>query len=98
MSIIASHSGLLVAMWIVLVAVGLQVAMHLVTNLRSKANFSHMANAVLAPMVSDILPLILLSWLITIDGTHILIRIWYYVGAALIVLRALVSLSRSLRR
>ncbi|KPV39909.1 hypothetical protein [Alicyclobacillus ferrooxydans] len=98
LGIIASHEGMLVAMWVVMVAIGLEIVVYLATRLRRKADIGEMAEAVTRPVLFDIFPLIILSMLRAIDGTHILLLIWYYVAAVLIIIRALLRLSANLRR
>lgn len=98
LGIIASHEGMLIALWVVLIAIGLEIAVYLVSCLRGKADIEEMAKVVTRPVLFDLVPLIILSMLTAIDGTHILILIWYYVAAVLIVIRALLHLSVHLRR
>lgn len=98
LGVIATHSGMLMAMWIVLIAIGVDILVHLVTALRGRADLDDLAKAVTRPVLLDLLPLILLSLLTALDGTHILVLIWYYVAAVLIVIRTLLHLSKLLKR
>ncbi len=87
------HLGMLIAMWIVLIAIGCTIVVRVLQGLRRSTNIGELAEAVTRPMVFDVLPLIILSLLTLIDPTGILIRIWYYVAAVLIVARQLMLLS-----
>lgn len=97
LDIISSHPGMEIMMWIVLIAIGLDILLVLVQNLRGTANIDGLATAVTKPLLYDVLPLIILSWLVAIDGSGFLIRIWYYAAAVLIILRVLLNLSKLVR-
>lgn len=92
LGVIASHEGMLVAMWIVLIALGLEMVIYLATHLRHKSDIDDMSKVVTRPVLFDLVPLIILSLLTALDGTHILMLIWYYAAAVLIVLRVLLRL------
>ncbi|QSO51970.1 hypothetical protein JZ785_24945 [Alicyclobacillus curvatus] len=100
LSVITSslHEGMLIAMWVVMIAIGLEILITLAVGLRGKANISEMAQVVTRPVLFDLIPLIVLSWLTVLDDTHILVLIWYYVAAVLIIVRVLLALSNQLRR
>ncbi|WP_067619040.1 hypothetical protein [Alicyclobacillus acidiphilus] len=98
LAIIHSHVGLLYSMRIVLIAVALTVIANLITQLRGSINWTAVAESVTRPILVDILPLILLSWLTALDPTGVLIRIWYYVAAAVILIRSIVTLVNYLRK
>ncbi|MCL6549024.1 MAG: hypothetical protein K6T30_08955 [Alicyclobacillus sp.] len=98
MSIIAGHVGMEIAMWVVLGLIGLSVLLRLILNLRGSVKVADLAQLVTRPILLDILPLILLSWLRTIDPTHVVMIVWYYVAAVLIAIRALLDIVSSLQR
>ncbi|QQE79845.1 hypothetical protein [Alicyclobacillus sp. SO9] len=98
LNVIAAHAGMLVMMWIVLIATGVEMLVYLAQNLRQKSDIRSAAKAVTEPLVFSILPLLILSWLTAIDGTGILIRIWYYVAAVLLVIRALIQLTTAIQK
>ncbi|OFW75250.1 MAG: hypothetical protein A2201_09490 [Alicyclobacillus sp. RIFOXYA1_FULL_53_8] len=97
MGVIASHLGMLVALWVVLILLGLSIVVRVVTGLKGTLVLADLATAVTRPLLVDVLPLILLALLMGIDGTHTLVRIWYYVAAVLIALREVVALGRVLQ-
>lgn len=97
MHIIEVHDTMLLSLWIVLLLIGLTVAVKVVIGLRGKLNLGHVAETLTRPLLIDIFPLILLSWLAAIDPTHVLIFIWYFLAALFIALRTLVELVRLLR-
>ncbi|QSO46768.1 hypothetical protein [Alicyclobacillus mengziensis] len=92
------HEGMLIAMWVVMIAIGLEIVVALAMGLRGKANMREMAEVVTRPVLFDLFPLIILSILTMLDGTHILVLIWFYVAAVLIIIRVLLALSTHLRR
>ena len=94
---VASHLGMLVAMWIVLILIGLAIVVRLVVGLRGSVSLSDLATTVTRPLLVDVLPLLILAVLTGIDGTHILMRIWYYAAAVLIVLRELMTIAAALK-
>lgn len=94
---VASHLGMLVAMWIVLILIGLAIVVRLVVGLRGSVSLSDLATTVTRPLLVDVLPLLILAVLTGIDGTHILMRIWYYAAAVLIVLRELMNIAAALK-
>jgi hypothetical protein len=98
LSIIHGNFAMMVTMWIVLILVGLNILMQLLTALRGNANIDDLSTKVTRPVLMEVFPLIILSWLTVIDGTQILLLIWYYVAAVLIALRALMSLGSALKR
>lgn len=97
LTVIANHLGILIAMWVVLILLGLGILIRLVVGLRGSVTMTDLATTITRPLLLDVLPLILLAWLTTIDNTGILLRIWYYAAAVVIVLRELLSLARSLK-
>jgi len=98
LSVIAGNSGMELAMWVVLIATGLGILVRLLTSLRGKTDIDKLATAVTRPVLVDILPLIILSWLTVLDGTHFLMLIWYYVAAVLVIIRVLMQLASMLRK
>ncbi|MCF8566207.1 hypothetical protein LLE49_15885 [Alicyclobacillus tolerans] len=98
MAVIGDHLGMLVAMWIVMILVGLEALIFVLTSLRGQTDMAEVAKAVTRPVLLDLLPLILLSLLTLIDHTGVLVRIWFYVAAAAIAIRALMALARGLQR
>lgn len=98
LSVITGNSGMELAMWIVLIATGLEILVRLLTGLRGTADVNRLATSVTRPLIVDILPLILLSWLTVLDGTNFLILIWYYVAAVVIIIRVLMQLASMLRK
>lgn len=98
LSIIHAHVGLLYTMWIVLIATAVTIVAKLATHFHGTANWDEIGETVTRPMLTSILPLLILSWLTAIDPTGVLIRIWYYVAAAVIVIRALITLFGYLKR
>lgn len=98
LDIVMSHLGMLVAMWAVLILVGASILVQVLLALRGSVNFDNLATAVTRPLLVDVLPLLVLSWLTVVDSTQILVRIWYYVAAAFIAVRALMTLASFLKR
>jgi len=98
MGLIAAHNAMLVCLWIVLALVGLTIVAKTVTGLRGKLNLAQLAETLTRPILLDIFPLILLSWLTAIDGTHILMLIWYFAAALVIAVRTLMELLQLLRK
>jgi Na+/phosphate symporter len=98
MNVIHGNNSMMITLWIVLILVGLNILMQLLTALRGSANIEDLSVKVTRPVLMEVFPLIILSWLTALDGTHILILIWYYVAAVLIALRALMSLGSALKR
>lgn len=96
MSIIAGHTGLLIAMWVAMVAIGLVALIRLVQGLGAHAKADMLAETVTRPLLLDALPLIILALLTTIDPTHLIALIWFYVAALLIVVRSLLQLIKKL--
>lgn len=96
--IIHAHSAMLVTMWIVLILVGLNILIQLLTALRGSVNIDDLSTKATRPVLMEVFPLIIIAALTSIDGTHILILIWYYVAAILVALHALMSLGSSLKR
>lgn len=97
MAVIASHLGMLVAMWIVLILIGLAIVVQLVIGLRGSVSVADLATTLTRPLLVDVLPLIILALLTSIDGTFILIRIWYYAAAVVIVVRELMNIANALK-
>lgn len=95
--VIAGHLGMLIAMWVVLIVIGCSIVARLLTAVRRSKQLGELAEAVTRPLLLDVLPLILLSLLTVIDPTHVLIRIWYYLAAVLIIVRQLMLLGRMLK-
>lgn len=98
LGVIHSHVGMLYTMWVVLIVVALAVVAKLVTQLRLSANWDQIGEIVTRPMLLNILPLIILSWLTAVDPTGIFIRIWYYVVAVVIIVRSLIAISKFVRK
>ncbi|MCL6453318.1 MAG: hypothetical protein K6T78_06750 [Alicyclobacillus sp.] len=98
LGVIASHPGMLIAMWVALVAVGVDILVRLINSLRGSLDAEQLAVAVTRPVLTDLFPLILLSVLSALRGTHLYILIWFYVAVVLIVIRVLVRLAKALRR
>lgn len=97
MEMIAHHLGMLVSMWVVLIAIAVSIVVRIVTGLRTSTKIAELAEIVTRPILLDVLPLVLLSLITVLDPTHILVRIWYYVAAALIVLRELLLLGKKVK-
>lgn len=97
MSIIAASLAMKIALWVVLIAVGLEVLAQLYTGLRTRVGAASLATSVTRPLLVDVLPLLLLALLTRIDPSHFLILVWYYLAAALIAIRALQALSKLLQ-
>ncbi|MBX5435736.1 MAG: hypothetical protein IRZ33_00805 [Alicyclobacillaceae bacterium] len=98
MSVIAGHIGMEIALWVVLGLIGLGVLLRLLQNLRGSVNVSDLVHLVTRPILHDVFPLILLSWLRTIDPTHVVMIVWYYLAAVLIVIRAIGDVVDALSR
>lgn len=98
MGILQSHPGLLISMWVVMALVGLTIIGKLIGQLRMTSDWEAIARIITRPVLTDLFPLILLSWLTVLDSTHILIRIWFYAAAVAIVIRSLLELGRLIRR
>lgn len=97
LGVIASHLGMLIAMWVVLILIGLGIVIRLVVGLRGSVTMTDLATTITRPILLDVLPLILLAMLTAIDGTGILMRIWYYAAAVVIILRELMNIARALK-
>ncbi|WP_026961269.1 hypothetical protein [Alicyclobacillus herbarius] len=97
MSTLLGHAGMLVALQVVLALIAIRILVIGAMDLRQSVNWPNLAQAVTRPILLDALPLILLSWLTIVDPTHIIMRAWYYVAAALIVIRTLQDLLRRVR-
>lgn len=98
LGIIHSHLGMLYTMWVVLIVVAIAILAQLVKQLHDSANWEQISEMVTRPMLYDILPLLILSWLTATDPTGILLRIWYYVAAVTIIIRSLIAISKFVRR
>ncbi|MDQ0191139.1 hypothetical protein JI721_03275 [Alicyclobacillus cycloheptanicus] len=98
LSIIASHTAMLIALWVVLILIGLTIVVRLLLGLRSSTAVADLATAVTRPLLVDVLPMLIVSWLTTIDPTHVLILIWYYVIAVVISVRQLLELGNIVRK
>jgi hypothetical protein len=98
LSIIASHTAMLIALWVVLILIGLTIVVRLLLGLRSSMAVADLATAVTRPLLVDVLPMLIVSWLTTIDPTHVLILIWYYVIAVVISVRQLLELGNIVRK
>jgi hypothetical protein len=97
MGIIAGNLAMLVTMLVVLALIGLNVVVNLFQSLRGKADFNHLASAATQPVLKDVFPLLLLAMLTTLDPTHFLVLIWYYVAAVLVAIRTLLGLAHVLK-
>lgn len=98
MGVIAANQGLMITMWVVLVAIGLTALVNIARGLQGKFAVGEMADAVTRPMLLDVLPLIIIALLTKIDPTHVIVLIWYYVAAILIIIRNLLKLAQNLNR
>jgi cytochrome b561 len=98
LTLIAHHLGMLVALWIVLILTGVNLVVQVIKGLTGPGSWQEMANAATHPLLYHILPLILLAGLTTLDPTHFLILIWYYLAALLIVVVDLLNLSQYIKR
>jgi hypothetical protein len=97
-SIILGHLGMLIALRVVLVLIAIRILAGIVTGLRGSVDWNGLARTVTRPLLIDVLPLILLSWLLAVDPTHIVVRVWYYVAAAVIAIRILMELINLVRK
>jgi hypothetical protein len=98
MGILQSHLGMLISMWVVMILIGLTIVAKLISQLRTATDWDAIARAISRPVLTDLFPLILLSMLTTLDGTHILVRVWFYAVAVAIVIRSLVELGRNIKK
>jgi Na+/phosphate symporter len=98
MSIILASLGMKVALWIVMILVGLTVLANLASSLRGSTSIGDLASHVTRPVLFDLLPLILLAILTQADPTGVLVLIAYYLAALLIALNRLLQLGDLLRR
>ena len=99
MVVILHHQIMLIALWVVLCAIALSIVVRILTNLRGTVNFAALAESVTRPLLMDVLPLLILSWLTRFDPTHVVVLVWYYVVAVLIILKVLSNLgSHSTKR
>ncbi|WP_067932162.1 hypothetical protein [Alicyclobacillus kakegawensis] len=94
MSILLGDNAMLIAFEVVLALIALRILVTAALDLRGTVDWSEWARLVTRPMLTDALPLILLSWLTTVDPTHVVAQAWFYVAAALIVIRTLLELLR----
>ncbi|MBX6351950.1 MAG: hypothetical protein IRZ10_01345 [Thermoflavifilum sp.] len=98
MSIILASLGMKVALWIVMILVGLTILAHLIRGLRGSKAMGELAECITRPVLLDLLPLLLLALLTRADPTHVLVLIWYYLAALFIALHRLLQLGELLRR
>lgn len=98
LGVILSHAAMLLTFRVVLVVVGLTVVFQLISHIRKNENVGKLAEIVTRPVLVDIFPLILLSMLTAVDPTHVIVLIFYYLAALLIIIRALLELSNALKR
>lgn len=97
MGIISDHLGMLVAMWVVLVSIGLTALIQVVRGIQGKVAVGTLVDDATRPILFDVLPLLVIAYLSHIDPTHIVAFIWYYVAAVLIVVRAVQNLLSEFR-
>jgi len=97
MGIIAGNLAMLVTMLVVLALIGLNIVVNLFLSLRGKADLNNLASSATQPVLKDVFPLLLLAMLTSIDPSHFLVLIWYYVAAVLIAIRTLLGLARVLK-
>jgi hypothetical protein len=97
MGIIAGNLAMLVTMLVVLALIGLNIVVNLFLSLRGKADLDNLASSATQPVLKDVFPLLLLAMLTSIDPSHFLVLIWYYVAAVLIAIRTLLGLARVLK-
>lgn len=97
LGIISSNLGMLIAMWVVLVLVGLTVLINLVAALRGPVT-GDLSEVMTKPVLQDIFPLIVLSWLTALDPTKVIVLIAWYVMALLIAVKALMKLANLLQK
>ncbi|MCL6592965.1 MAG: hypothetical protein K6T31_03235 [Alicyclobacillus sp.] len=98
LSVISHHLGMLVSLWIVLLLTGVHLLVQVVKGLTGKGSWGDMAHAATHPVVFHILPLLILAGLTTLDPTHFLVLIWYYVAALLVILHTVLQLAADVKR
>ncbi|MCL6517756.1 hypothetical protein [Alicyclobacillus sp.] len=98
LALISHHLGMLVALWIVLILTGLNLVVQVIKGLTGRGSWQDMASAATHPLLHHILPLLILAGLTTLDPTHFLILIWYYLAALLVIIADLLNLSQYIKR
>jgi uncharacterized membrane protein len=98
LSVIAAHQAMKLTMLIVLALIGLNIVVGLLMTLRGSADLGDLAGLATRPLLYDVLPLILLSLLTTLDPTKLLVLIWYYLAALLIAIRTVLDLGKALKK
>jgi hypothetical protein len=98
LSVILAHQAMKVTMLVVLALIGLNIVVNILMTLRGTADLGDLASVATRPLLFDILPLILLSLLTTLDPTKLLILIWYYLAALLIAIRTVLDLGKALKK
>ncbi|CAM3853292.1 hypothetical protein [Alicyclobacillus pomorum] len=95
--IIAGNLAMLVTLLAVLALIGLNIVVNLFLSLRGRADFENLASTATQPVLYDVFPLLLLAILTTVDPSHFLVLIWYYVAAVLVAIRTLLGLARVMK-
>lgn len=98
LTLIAHHLGMLVSLWIVLILTGVNLLVQVIKGLTGQGSWHEMASAATHPLLYHILPLVLLAGLTTLDPTHFLVLIWYYLAALLVIISDLLNLSQYIKR
>jgi hypothetical protein len=98
LNIITGHAGMLLAMQVVLIVIGLTIVGRLLLCLKGSCNIEELAAHVTRPVLSYVFPLIVISWLTVVDTTHLLVLIAYYLAALLIAVAELMNLLDMLKQ
>ncbi|MFB5192458.1 hypothetical protein [Alicyclobacillus fastidiosus] len=98
LSIILSHASMLLAFQVVLIALGLNMIVKLVMNLRKSDQVSTLADVITRPVLTEVFPLIIISLLTMVDPTQVIVLIFYYLAALFIVVRALLEIGKLLKK
>ncbi|GMA61959.1 hypothetical protein NZD89_19745 [Alicyclobacillus fastidiosus] len=98
LSIILSNAAMLLAFQVVLIVLGLNMIVKLLMNLRKSEQVSTLADVITRPVLTDVFPLIIISLLTMVDPTHVIALIFYYLAALFVVVRALLELSKTLKK
>lgn len=98
LSIILAHAAMLLAFQVVLVLVGLTMVVKIVSQLRTSKQLETLADIVTRPVLLEVFPLILISLLSAVTGAHVIVLIFYYLAALLIVIRSLLELSHAFKQ
>jgi hypothetical protein len=92
LNIITGHAGMLLALQVVLVIIGLNVLGRLLLSFKGSSGIDELAGLLTRPALYYVFPLIVISWLTVVDPTHLLVLIAYYLAALLIGIAELLSL------